>query len=183
MSKRSGRGRHGHAGPPHRARRGAVAQAILLLLSERPMHGYELIEELETRSQGAWRPSPGSIYPALRRMEARGLVVGADDEQSKRVYSITEDGYQRVADRDPEAPPPWEHFADRGPSLRPLAMELMSQVRQIGRFGSSEQRQQAADILTQAKADLYGVMATAQPDAEPSADADPADEGDDAPEA
>ena len=123
------------------------------------MHGYEIIEELESRSGGAWRPSPGSIYPALRRMEARGLISGDDDEQAKRVYSITEDGYERVANRDPDAPAPWEQFAERGPSIRPLAAELMSQLRQIGRFGSAEQRQRAIDIITQAKADLYAVMA------------------------
>lgn len=164
------KGRHGghgrgfgpgpeHHGPPHRAKRGAVARSILLLLDERPMHGYELIEELERRSDGAWRPSPGSIYPALRRMESRDLVTGEDDDNGKRIYSITEEGHSRVADRDPDAPPPWEQFAEQGPSLRPLVMETMSQVRQIGRFGTPEQRQRAIDILTTAKAELYAVMA------------------------
>lgn len=133
------------------------------------MHGYEIIDELETRSDGAWRPSPGSIYPALRRMEGRGLVTGEDDDNGKRIYSITEDGHSRLADRDPDAPLPWEQFAEQGPSLRPLVAETMSQVRQIGRFGTPEQRQRAMDILTAAKADLYAVMA------EPSADADDAD--------
>jgi len=136
------------------------------------MHGYEIIEELESRSDGAWRPSPGSIYPALRRMEGRGLVIGDDDDQGKRVYSITEDGYERVANRDPDAPPPWEHFADHGPSLRPLVMETMSQVRQIGRFGNAEQRQRAADILNTAKADLYAVMADPAETGDPEAAAD-----------
>ncbi|MEL6982724.1 MAG: PadR family transcriptional regulator [Actinomycetota bacterium] len=159
----------GHHGPPHRARRGAVAQSILLLLDEQPMHGYEIIEELENRSDGAWRPSPGSIYPALRRMEGRGLVTGEDGDDGKRIYSITEDGHGRVADRDPDAPPPWEQFAEQGPSLRPLVMETMSQVRQIGRFGNAEQRQRAIDILTTAKADLYAVMAE-QADASDEAD-------------
>ena len=161
MKEHRGQGR-GHAGPPHRARRGAVAQSILLLLEERPMHGYELIEQLEERSQGAWRPSPGSIYPALRRMEARGLVAGDDDEGGKRIYAITEDGHERVAGRDPDAPPPWEHFAEQGPALRPLVAETMAVVRQIGRFGTTEQRQQAVDILQRAKAQLYGVMAEEQ---------------------
>lgn len=162
MKRNHGRGHNhgrGPGGPPHRARRGAVAQAILMLLDERPMHGYELIEQLEERSGGAWRPSPGSIYPALRRMEARGLVAGEDDEAGKRIYSITEEGHSRVADRDPDEPTPWDGFTERGPSLRPLAAELTSQVRQVGRFGSPEQRQRAADILEQARADLYQVMA------------------------
>lgn len=129
------------------------------------MHGYEIIEQLENRSGGAWRPSPGSIYPALRRMEARGLVAGDDDEHGKRVYSITEDGHERVANRDPDAPAPWDHFAEDGPSLRPLGMEILSQVRQVGRFGTADQRLRAADILERAKADLYRVMAEPSDDA------------------
>ena len=171
MKDHRGHRRHGRGpgGPPHRARRGAVAQAILLLLDERPMHGYELIEQLEERSEGAWRPSPGSIYPALRRMEARGLVIGDDDEAGKRIYSITEEGHDRVAGRDPDAPAPWEHFAEHGPSLRPLLAETMAVIRQIARFGSADQRQQAADILQRTKAELYGVMAD---------EAGPADGGD-----
>lgn len=144
------------------------------------MHGYELIEELDNRSDGAWRPSPGSIYPALRRMEARGLVTGEDDDNGKRIYSITEDGHGRVADRDPDAPLPWEQFAEQGPSLRPLIMETMSQVRQIGRFGSPIQRQRAIEILTTAKADLYAVMAepgdtTTTPDPDASGTGDGSD--------
>lgn len=163
----------GHHGPPHRAKRGAVARSILLLLDERPMHGYEIIDELGSRSDGAWNPSPGSIYPALRRMEARGLITGEDDDANgKRIYSITEEGHGRVADRDPDAPLPWEQFAGQGPSLRPLVAETMSQIRQIARFGTAEQRQRAADILTAAKADLYAIMAepTEAEDLEPAPD-------------
>ncbi len=182
MKKQGRHGKHGrgfgpgHHGPPQRARRGAVARSILLLLDERPMHGYEIIDELETRSDGAWRPSPGSIYPALRRMEARGLVAGEDDDNGKRIYSITEDGHSRLADHDPDAPPPWEQFAEHGPSLRPLVAETLSQVRQIARFGTPEQRQRAMDILTTAKADLYAVMA------EPTT-TEPSPDGDDAADA
>ncbi len=168
-----GRGQGEH-GPPHRARRGAVVGSILLLLDEQPRHGYEIIEELEARSEGAWRPSPGSIYPALRRLEARGLVAGEDDENGKRIYSITEDGHARVAERDADEPAPWELFAERGPSLRPMIHELMSQVRQIGRFGDASQRQRATDVLERAKADLYAIMANPADD---SAD-DSADGGD-----
>jgi DNA-binding PadR family transcriptional regulator len=138
------------------------------------MHGYEIIEQLEERSGGAWRPSPGAIYPALRRLEARGLVVGDDDEQGKRIYSITGDGHERVAGRDPDAPAPWEAFAEEGPSLRSLGFELMSQLRQIGRFGTPEQRRGAADIVERATADLYQVMVE-RPGPATSAAADDAD--------
>jgi DNA-binding PadR family transcriptional regulator len=143
-----------------------------LILNDKPLHGYELIDELEKRSEGAWRPSPGTIYPALRRLESRGLIVGADDDGGKRVYSLTEDGAQRILDRDPDAPAPWALFAERGESLRPVAMELMSQIRQIGRFGSAEQRRQAAEVLNRTKAELYGLMAEGTDQADPAA-ADP----------
>src|SRR5688572_17446538 len=91
-----GPGHHGHGG--HRARRGAVGEAILTLLADRPMHGYELINELEERSGGRWRPSPGAIYPALGKMEHAGLITakaspaGDKPHGDKRVYSITDAG-------------------------------------------------------------------------------------------
>ncbi|MGH9113665.1 MAG: PadR family transcriptional regulator, partial [Acidimicrobiales bacterium] len=56
---RSGRGRG-------RRNRGDVRAALLALLAERPMHGYEMIQELDTRTGGIWRPSPGSVYPTLQ---------------------------------------------------------------------------------------------------------------------
>ncbi len=123
------------------------------------MHGYEIIAELDERSDGAWRPSPGSIYPALRRMEAKGLVSGTDDDEGKRVYSLSDEGVERLSNRDADAPAPWEAFAEDGASLRPIMQELISQARQIGRFGSPEQREQAKEILAKTKADLYAVMA------------------------
>ena len=67
-------GHHGDHGHRQRARRGAVRGAILRLLAERPMHGYELIGELEERTGGRWRPSPGSVYPTLAQLEDEGLV-------------------------------------------------------------------------------------------------------------
>ncbi len=62
------------AGGRRGARRGDVRAAVLALLAERPMHGYEMIQELESRTDGMWRPSPGSIYPTLQLLEDEGLV-------------------------------------------------------------------------------------------------------------
>ncbi len=93
---------HGRGGPGgrgggrHRARRGAVVDATLLLLDERPMHGYELITELESRSDGRWRPSPGTIYPALGRMEERGFIE-AEEVDGKNQFRLTESGRARLA--------------------------------------------------------------------------------------
>ena len=91
----------------HRARRGALRASILGLLAERPMHGYELITELEDRTRGRWRPSPGSIYPALAQLEDEGLVRSSDDDGRKR-FELTDAGRERLAEQDTAAGAPWE---------------------------------------------------------------------------
>lgn len=168
--RRRGPGGHGRrgGGPSRgrgreRARRGAVAEGVLLVLAERsPLHGYELIAELEERSDGRWRPSPGSMYPALGRLEEKGLIVGttSDDDDSKRFYELTDDGREWVARRDPDAPVPWGE-GETGPSggLRPLVAEVISATKQIGRFGDDEQRAAATEVLQNTKAELYRILA------------------------
>ena len=77
-------------------RRGDIRSAILALLAERPMHGYEIIGELTERTDGLWRPSPGSIYPTLQLLEDEGLVTAqADEAGGKRRYALTEEGRGR----------------------------------------------------------------------------------------
>ena len=108
------RGRHGrgawHGSPwgGRRARRGDVRTALLTMLAERPMHGYDLIRELENRSGGAWRPSPGSIYPTLQMLEEEGLIAG-QDQDGKRVFTLTDTGrleFEERRQRDGFAPSP-----------------------------------------------------------------------------
>src|SRR5215210_86537 len=70
-----------HRGP--RARRGDVRAALLVLLAEEPRNGYQLMQEIEERSDGVWRPSPGSVYPALQQLEDEGLVRVAPGEGRK----------------------------------------------------------------------------------------------------
>ena len=167
-----GRGRGpGRGGPPgrgrERAKRGAVANGVLLVLAERsPLHGYELIAELEERSGGRWRPSPGSMYPALGRLEEKGLIVGTTAETpdaeggAKRTYELTDEGREWVARRDPDAPLPWgEGETGPGGGMRPLVAEVISASKQIGRFGTDEQRASAAEVLAKAKSDLYKILA------------------------
>src|SRR3954454_20389420 len=81
-----------------RARRGMVRGAILHLLQERPMHGYELITELEQPTGGRWKPSPGSIYPTLSALEDEGLVTGTEEDGKKR-SELTDAGRAWLADR------------------------------------------------------------------------------------
>lgn len=152
-------GRHGGRGA-HRARRGAVQDGIVLLLGDRPMHGYELITELEAKSGGRWRPSPGAIYPALDKLEQRGLIT-ATAADGKRQFALTERG-REVRDTLVETAAgtaPWdESSGDRGEMRRQLA-ELAGQIRQLARFGSSAQLAAADDILTRAIRELYAVLA------------------------
>ncbi len=163
---------HGRGGR-HRARRGAILDATLLLLDERPMHGYEIITELESRSDGRWRPSPGAIYPALGRMQEHGLVE-ADEVDGKKQFRLTASGRERLTEyrsaQGDDTVEPWNDTA-RGPrgDLRGHVAELVGQVRQVGRFGTPEQIEQAATVLTDAKRRLYAILATEPSEADTQA--------------
>lgn len=154
----------GRGGPHHgrhRARRGAVTMAIFTLLNERPMHGYELITELEQRSGGRWKPSPGAVYPALGKLEHGGLVT-SKEEDGKRLYELTEEG-RRVAGKfatRAEGAMPWEQFDVGGQGdLRRALAELVGPARQIGRFGSAAQTEAANAVIKDATAKLYKILA------------------------
>ena len=161
----------GGRGGRHRARRGAVPLAVFTLLDERPMHGYEIITELESRSDGRWRPSPGSIYPTLDRLEDRGALTSTEVD-GKRQFSLTDRGRQMLAElRDAQgddADEPWKHSGTGGRGdMRRLMSELGGQVRQIARFGSTEQRVAATKVLEDTKRQLYEILARpSTPDAE-----------------
>src|ERR1700761_296990 len=99
-----GFGGRGRGGP--RARRGDVRAAVLALLADRPMHGYEMIKEIEERSDGAWTPSAGSIYPMLQLLEDEGLIRG-EDSDGKRRFSLTDSGRAEQAEK-ADAVAPWD---------------------------------------------------------------------------
>lgn len=150
------RGR-GHRG---RARRGDVKASILALLKDRPMHGYEMIQEIGERSGGAWRPSPGSVYPTLQLLEDEGLI-SSEESGGKRLFNLTESG-RAQADAGPEAP--WEE-AGRGVDWEALrevkqaASGLISAFGQVMSSGSEEQRVKAIDVLNDARKKLYLILA------------------------
>jgi DNA-binding PadR family transcriptional regulator len=127
------------------------------------MHGYELISALEEKSGGRWKPSPGSIYPALRRLEHRGFItaVETDDDDHKRRFELTDLGRERVAEhRDAGNDAPWdEHgLGDHGELRRAIA-ELVGPARQIGRFGTPDQTTAAATAVKEATTKLYRILA------------------------
>ncbi|MFT4245433.1 MAG: PadR family transcriptional regulator [Micrococcaceae bacterium] len=78
-----------------RARRGDISSHILMLLADKPMHGYEIITKLEEQSGGMWRPSPGSVYPTLQLLEEQELVT-SEKQGKKKVYSVTEAGEKKI---------------------------------------------------------------------------------------
>ena len=142
------------------------------------MHGYEIITELETRSEGRWRPSPGAIYPALEKMEAHGAVTSTEVE-GKRQFSLTDRGRQMLAEireaQGDDAELPWSQTGTGGRGeLRRLMSELGGQVRQIARFGSTEQRDAATAALEETRRTLYEILARPRvnTDADTGSDAD-----------
>ncbi|HXF57034.1 MAG TPA: PadR family transcriptional regulator [Actinomycetota bacterium] len=155
----------GH-GPWPRAARGDVRSAILFLLAERPMHGYQVIQELTARSGGAWQPSPGSVYPTLQQLEDEGLVRSAERD-GRRVFELTEAGRAEVERRKGE-PRPWEvrGRALNGTAVRRVREEgvgLAAAVMQVVRTAAPEQVERAAEVLARARRELYRLLAEAGP--------------------
>ena len=141
-----------------RARRGDVRIAILALLAEKPMHGYQVIQELSERSGGMWRPSPGSVYPTLQMLEDEGLIT-ADEVEGKRIFSLTAAGEAAVAERTDG--PPWEQMgADEDTAnLRKAGMGLVQAAMQVGQSGTPDQQARVAEILNEARKRIYGILA------------------------
>jgi DNA-binding PadR family transcriptional regulator len=172
---RRGPGPHGFGGFPGprgpRARRGDIRAALLVLLAEEPRNGYQLMQEIERRSDGIWRPSPGSVYPALQQLEDEGLVA-TGERDGRRVYELTDAGRAQIAERDEHAPAPWDAVKeDVGPGpwqLIQLAREVGMAAAQLVHAGDDAQLAQAQDVLRETRRSLYRILAEDSP-------ADPAD--------
>lgn len=146
--------------PPQRARRGDIRTAVLRLLAEEPMHGYQIINELVERSAGTWSPSAGSVYPMLQQLADEGLVV-AEPADGKKVYQLTEAG-SGAAERVAERRAPWDEAAEAaggGTGYQQAAGRLFQAVFQVGTTGSVRQVSAAVDILNDARKRLYGLLA------------------------
>jgi len=160
-----GRG-HGHGrGPWSRARRGDVRTAILLLLADEPMHGYQIMQRLEEKSGGAWRPSPGSVYPTLQLLEDQGIIKGEESE-GRRVFSLTEGGAEAAAalkERLGDAPFGAEG-GEQDPrfALRQAVFSLGGAVKQVAMTGSADDVQKALEILRDARKRVYALLADAE---------------------
>jgi DNA-binding PadR family transcriptional regulator len=139
-------------------RRGDIRTALLLALSEAPGHGYELIQRIEAKSQSAWRPSAGSVYPRLQLLEDEGLVTSTEQD-GKRVYSITDEGAAEARRRSDEAGgAPWSRDGggdERSGRLRTTMRDLHMAARQVAVAGSPAQIEKASELLADTRKRLY----------------------------
>lgn len=147
--------------PTPRMGRGDVRAAVLALLAEQPMHGYQIISEIAERSGGSWKPSAGSVYPTLQLLADEGLIE-AEEQNGRKTYSLTHAG-REAAESDAGKPAPWEASAARPgahvTALPKAGMELASAAAQVGRTGTHEQVQQAVAVLEEARRKLYAILA------------------------
>ena len=153
-----GPGFGGRGGP--RARRGDVRAALLVLLAEEPRNGYGLIQEIESRSEGVWRPSPGSVYPALQLLEDEGLIR-SEEREGRSVLTLTDEGRKHVEENDLGAP--WEAVRDEQGhglhELRDLLMQVGTAAWQVAQAGTEAQVAEARRILGETRRALYRILA------------------------
>jgi DNA-binding PadR family transcriptional regulator len=145
-----------------RAARGNVRAAILLLLEEQPLHGYQLIHEIAERSGGFWRPSPGSIYPAVQGLEDEGLVR-VETSGGKRIIHLTDAGIAYVEEHRDELGAPWDTVTasvnDGVVELQDLLGQVAAAAMQVAHAGTDEQCAQARTVLVNARRTLYRILA------------------------
>lgn len=184
----TGWGRPGHGGPPPwmaglfgmgrpderrgpRVRRGDVRSAILdvlreAALTEEPVNGYQVIQQIAEKSKDAWRPSPGSVYPTIQQLEDEGLVE-TDQGRGRRALRLTAEGATYVAEHADELAGVWAPFERREKAaeesgagdLKPEIGQLMGAVWQIVTSGSEQQRTAAMEVLVDTRRKLYGILA------------------------
>lgn len=156
-----GRGR-GRGRGPHRAPRGDVRTAVLLLLADEPMHGYQLMQTISERTGGRWSPSPGAIYPTLSQLEDEGLVE-TTKEGGRKLASLTETGRAHVEKERSSWADPFPQAAtddeENTVDLRILIRDLTNPIRDIVRSGSDAQVREAGTILSEARRSLYRILA------------------------
>ncbi len=141
--------------------KGDVRAAVLALLAERPMHGYQIIHEIEERSDGSWKPSPGSVYPTLQLLADEGLIR-AEESGGRKTYSLTEAGRAEAEGAEGRSAP-WESSgareSGRATALPKAGARLAQAAAQVGSNGTAEQVQQAVDVLDEARRKIYAILA------------------------
>jgi DNA-binding PadR family transcriptional regulator len=148
-------------GSSMRMGRGDVRAAVLALLLEQPMHGYQIIHEIEERSGGSWKPSPGSVYPTLQLLADEGLIK-AEESNGRKTFSLTDAG-RAEAESAGDKSAPWESSGRRDASsaaaLPKAGIDLAQAAAQVGRSGTPDQIKQAVAVLEDARRKLYSILA------------------------
>jgi Predicted transcriptional regulators len=134
----------------------------LLLLAEAPLNGYQIMQEIEKRSDGLWKPSSGSVYPALAQLEDEGLIRTQEDGD-RRTYVLSDAGRAYVDEHRPESGAPWEQMTnsvddDVGALFREMRRVGLA-AGQIGHLGDTSQIAKARRILADARKALYALLA------------------------
>ena len=132
--------------------------AILSVLSDAPRNGYQVIQEIAERTGGAWKPSPGSIYPTLQQLEDEGLVVQTDDG-GRKAYALTDEGRGYVEGHPDEMAAPWAAMTETEGDLRPVLGQVAAAMWQVMAVGSPEQQTAARDAIVELRKTLYGILA------------------------
>jgi DNA-binding PadR family transcriptional regulator len=169
----AGFGGPGGFGHGRRAARGDVRAAILVLLAEKPSHGYQIIQELERRSEGAWRASPGSVYPTLQQLEDEGLVRAVEADGGRHVFELTDTGKEE-ATKLAAGPAPWAEAAGSiggdHRDLREQVFQLLAATAQVGRSGDAAHITEARKILHDARRKIYLLLAGSESPSEKTED-------------
>ena len=152
----------GHHRGGRRARRGDIRSAILLLLAEEPRNGYGVMQEIEERSGGIWRPSPGSVYPALSQLEDEGLVR-LSEQDGRKTFTLTDEGAAYVEDNREQMGTPWQAVGEGATSeirdVRQSLQALAAAAMQVAQAGTKEQLAEVKDLLDETRRSLYRVLA------------------------
>ena len=144
-----------------RVRRGDVRAAILDVLSVEPMNGYQIINQIAERTGGAWKPSPGSVYPTLQLLADEGLIR-AEESNGRKTFSLTDEGRaeaESASDRSAPWETPGKRDASSATALPKAGIDLAQAAAQVGRSGTPDQIREAVDVLNEARRKLYSILA------------------------
>lgn len=141
--------------------RGDVRAAVLALLSEGPMHGYQIIREIEKRTDGRWKPSAGSVYPTLQMLADEGLVT-SQMEGDRKTYSLTDEASDEA--HAAAASAPWTTEDDECETsgvgaVAKAGVNLAQAVSLVARSGSAKQHEHAVEALDEARRKIYTILA------------------------
>lgn len=138
------------------------------------MHGYQIIQEISERSGWTWKPSPGSVYPAIQLLEDEGLIH-AEGAGGRRVVALTDAGKTYAAEHADKLSAAFDTGGDdreasEAAGMQALIAQLAMALFQLVQVGTPAEVEAAKKVLTEARRSLYRILA----DADPTASPDPA---------